>query len=266
MQETLSFIKDKIKGAEPDTGIILGSGLGAFADSCIGVRMPYSAIPGFCKSSVSGHKGQLIYTELFNRKLLIMQGRYHYYEGYSMQQAVYPVKIMRKLGVKTLIITNAAGAVNKNFLPADLMLITDHINLTGSNPLIGKNDDELGVRFPDMSEIYSKKLIEKAETAAKTLGIKLQKGVYAASSGPSYETPAEVNMYRIIGADAAGMSTVPEAVTAKWCGMEILGISCITNYAAGVSINSLSHLEVIETAAAAAEKFQKLLIEIIKAL
>lgn len=266
MNGAVQYIQEKLNGFKPDTGIILGSGLGGFADGFESIKIPYSEIPGFEKSRVEGHKGQLVSASIEGRKVLMMQGRYHFYEGYSMQTAVYPVKVMKMLGIKTLIITNAAGAVNKSFKPADLMLITDHINFMGDNPLRGVNDDSLGVRFPDMSGIYSKELIEKALKAAKRLGIKIQQGVYAASIGPSYETPAEINMFRILGADAIGMSTVPEAVTAKWCGLNVLGISCITNYAAGVIDAPLSHAEVIENADIAAENFKNLLKEILKDL
>lgn len=199
-----------------------------------------------------------------HRSLIIMQGRYHFYEGHSMDKVVYPIKVMKKLGVKTLIITNAAGAVNKKFKPSDLMLIEDHINFMGTNPLIGKNDEDLGTRFPDMSEIYDKNLIKTAQICAKELGIKIKKGVYAASTGPSYETPAEVKMLKKLGADAIGMSTVPEAIVANYCGMKVLGISCISNYAAGVQKTPLSHQEVIETTNIAKDKFQSLLLKILE--
>ena len=181
-----------------------------------------------------------------------------------MQTVTFPVKVMKKLGVKSLIITNAAGAVNPEFTPGDLMFITDHINFMGTNPLIGKNDDTLGTRFPDMSEIYSKELIIKAVQTAENLNIKYQKGIYAATTGPSYETPAEINMYKILGASAVGMSTAPEAIVANYAGMKVLGISCLTNYAAGVSNTPLNHQEVIETANKVKENFKNLLSELIK--
>ena len=266
MQNSVEYIQSKIKDFNPEIGIILGSGLGDFADLNDSITIPYSEIPNFEKSKIEGHKGQLVFAEIQGKRVVMMQGRYHFYEGYSQKTTTYPVKIMKKLGIKTLIITNAAGAVNENFKPADLMFITDHINFMGTNPLIGENDNDLGVRFPDMSEIYSKELINKAENIAKTLGIKTQKGVYAATTGPSYETPSEVKMLRMFGADAVGMSTAPEAIVANWCGLKVLGISCLTNYAAGVSNTPLSHAEVIETANQVKNSFKNLLMEILKAL
>ena len=230
------------------------------------IIIPYEDIPGFEKSLVQGHKGQLVFAEINEKNVVMMQGRYHFYEGYSMQTITYPIKIMRKLGVKTLIITNAAGAIDGSFIPGELMFITDHINFMGTNPLIGINDNNMGTRFPDMSEIYSKELIEKAEETAERLSVEYQKGIYIATTGPSYETPAEIKMYRTMGADAVGMSTVPEAIVAKWSGMEILGISCLTNYAAGISDNPLNHEEVIDTANKVKENFKKLLSEFIKKL
>lgn len=264
MDLTISFIKEKIKDFKPEIGIILGSGLGDFADEFNSVTVPYNEIPGFESSNVQGHKGQLVFAEINGKKVVMMQGRYHFYEGYSMQTVTYPVKVMKKLGVEKLIITNAAGAVNKSFTPGDLMFITDHINFMGTNPLIGKNDDTLGTRFPDMSEIYSKEFITKAESIAKRLNIKYQKGVYAATTGPSYETPAEIKMYSILGADAVGMSTVPEAIVANYCGLKVLGISCLTNYAAGVSSNPLNHQEVIDTANKVKDNFKCILLEVLK--
>ncbi len=266
MQSSVNYIKEKIGDFIPQIGIILGSGLGDFADSFKGIVIPYSDIPDFEEAHIEGHKGCLVFACIEEKNVVMMQGRYHFYEGHSMQTVTYPVKIMKKLGIETLIITNAAGAVNKNYSPADLMFITDHINMMGTNPLIGHNYDNLGVRFPDMSEIYSKNLIYKAENIAKNLGIKTQKGIYAATTGPSYETPAEINMLRILGADAVGMSTVPEAITAKWCGINVLGISCITNYASGIGNKPLSHKEVIETADKIKDNFTNLLMEIIKVL
>lgn len=280
MQKTLDFINEKTNNFKPEIGIILGSGLGDFVQNFESICIPYSEIPGFEKSTIQGHAGQLAFVnakcKMQNAKsepailpschpaLLIMQGRYHFYEGHSMQSVVYPVKVMKKLGVKTLIITNAAGAINKEFKPADLMLITDHINLMGTNPLIGENDESLGTRFPDMSEVYKKELIKIAENCAEELGTKVQKGVYAAFSGPSYETPAEINMLGKLGADAAGMSTIPEAIVANYCSMNVLGISCITNYASGVQKTPLSHQEVIETAGIAKNNFQSLLLKILE--
>ena len=266
MENTVEFIKKQIKYFTPEIGIILGSGLGDFAEIENAIIIPYEDIPGFEKSLVQGHKGQLVFAEINEKNVVMMQGRYHFYEGYSMQTITYPIKIMRKLGVKTLIITNAAGAIDGSFIPGELMFITDHINFMGTNPLIGINDNNMGTRFPDMSEIYSKELIEKAEETAERLSVEYQKGIYIATTGPSYETPAEIKMYRTMGADAVGMSTVPEAIVAKWSGMEILGISCLTNYAAGISDNPLNHEEVIDTANKVKENFKKLLSEFIKKL
>ena len=193
-----------------------------------------------------------------------MQGRNHYYEGHSMQEITYPVKIMKALGIKTLILTNAAGAVNESYKPVDLMLITDHINHMGSNPLIGPNDNNLGERFPDMTEVYKKNLIELAEKCAVKLGITLQEGLYWENSGPSYETPAEIKMIRKLGGDAVGMSTVPEAIVANYCGLNVLGISCITNAASSETSGKLSHEEVIDAANKAKVKFKSLVLEVIK--
>lgn len=266
MESTINYIKEKIQGFQPEIGIILGSGLGDFADEFESIIIPYNDIPGFEKSNVQGHKGQLVFAQINGKKVVMMQGRYHFYEGYSMQTVTFPVKVMKKLGVKTLIITNAAGAVTPKFTPGDLMLITDHINFMGTNPLIGKNDETLGTRFPDMSEVYSKELIQTAEAIAKKLNINYQKGVYAATTGPSYETPSEVKMFRMLGANAVGMSTAPEAIVANYCGLKILGISCLTNYAAGVSETPLNHQEVIDTANRVKESFKNLLSEILKSI
>lgn len=266
MESTINYIKEKIQDFQPEIGIILGSGLGDFADGFESIIIPYNDIPGFEKSNVQGHKGQLVFAQINGKKVVMMQGRYHFYEGYSMQTVTFPVKVMKKLGVKTLIITNAAGAVTPEFAPGDLMLITDHINFMGTNPLIGKNDETLGTRFPDMSEVYSKELIQKAEAIAQKLNINYQKGVYAATTGPSYETPSEVKMFRMLGANAVGMSTAPEAIVANYCGLKILGISCLTNYAAGVSETPLNHQEVIDTANRVKESFKNLLSEILKSI
>ena len=266
MESTVNYIKEKIRDFRPEIGIILGSGLGDFADGFESIIIPYNDIPGFEKSNVQGHKGQLVFAQINGKKVVMMQGRYHFYEGYSMQTVTFPVKVMKKLGVKTLIITNAAGAVTPEFTPGDLMLITDHINFMGTNPLIGKNDETLGTRFPDMSEVYSKELIQKAEAIAQKLNINYQKGVYAATTGPSYETPSEVKMFRMLGANAVGMSTAPEAIVANYCGLKILGISCLTNYAAGVSETPLNHQEVIDTANRVKESFKNLLSEILKSI
>lgn len=264
MKNTIAFLNEKTDNFKPEIGIILGSGLGELADEYCDYAVPYNEIPGFVKSTVKGHKGRLVFAEINSKKAVMMQGRNHYYEGHSMQEITYPVKVMKALGVKTLILTNAAGAVNESFSPSDLMIITDHINHTGSNPLIGANDETMGERFPDMTEVYKKYLIELAEKCAQKLGIDIQKGVYWANSGPSYETPAEINMIRTLGADAVGMSTVPEAIVANWCGMNILGISCITNSASSITGEKLSHEEVIDAANNAKTKFKSLILEIVR--
>lgn len=266
IQTTLNFINERTNGFKPEIGIILGSGLGDFANNFSSIRIPYFEIPGFESSTIQGHAGQLLFTRIKEKNVMIMQGRFHFYEGHAMEKIVYPIKVMKKLGVKTLIITNAAGAVNKKFKPADLMLITDHINLMGKNPLFGPNDDDFGTRFPDMSEVYKKHLVKLGLSCAKNLKIDIQKGVYAACTGPSYETPAEVKMLKIMGADAVGMSTAPEAIFANYCGIEVMGISCITNNAAGVQKTPLSHQEVIESANLAKDKFQNLILKILEKL
>lgn len=246
MEQTIEFIQ-KITNIKPEIGIILGSGLGTMANEIEGVKIPYSEIPNFCTSTIEGHAGQLVIGYLEGKKVIAMQGRFHFYEGYDIRDVVMPVRVMNKLGVEKLIVTNAAGGVNKDFRPGDLMLIEDHINFMGANPLVGKNNSEFGVRFPDMSEAYKKHLIEVAEKKAEELGIAIKKGVYIACSGPSYETPAEIRMFRSWGADAVGMSTAPEVLVANHAGVHVLGISCITNMAAGILNQPLSHEEVIAT-------------------
>ena len=266
IKDTLDYIETFTDGFQPEIGIILGSGLGEIADRFREFAIPYSKIPGFAKSTITGHKGQLVFAEINGKKVVMMQGRNHYYEGHSMQEITYPIKVMKKLGVKTLIITNAAGAINKSFRPGDLMVITDHINLMGANPLVGPNDEEFGPRFPDMSDIYNKDLVKIVDGVARALKIDIKHGVYVASSGPSYETPAEIKMARYFGGDAAGMSTVPEAIVANYCGMRVIGISCISNFASGVSTKKLSHEEVIETTTKVRAKFKELVLNIIKVL
>ncbi len=266
MKSAIEFINGKTNNIKPVTGIILGSGLGDFADEYDGIRVPYGEIPGFQPSHVAGHKGLLVFAEVAGKQVVMMQGRYHFYEGHSMQTVTYPIKVMKKLGVENLIVTNAAGLVHKEFNPGDLMLIADHINLMGTNPLIGANDNDLGPRFPDQSDVYTKALREKAKEVAKGLNIDVQEGVYCAMTGPTYETPSEVRMVRNLGADAVGMSTVPEAIVANWCGINVLGISCLTNFACGVIDQPLSHTEVIETADRIKDSFKKFLYELVKAI
>ena len=266
MEDTIKFIEEKIGTFRPEIAVILGSGLGELADEYSDIAIPYSDIPHFIKSTVQGHKGRLVFACIGGKNVVMMQGRNHFYEGHTMQEITYPVKVMKKLGVKTVILTNAAGAVNETFVPSDLMLIKDHINFMGANPLVGPNDPELGERFPDMTEIYKKDLIALAKDCAKNLGLELKEGVYFANSGPSYETPSEIHMARLRGADAVGMSTVPEAIVANYCGMNVLGISCISNAASAHDGEKLSHEEVIDTTNKAKEKFKKLVVKIIQSL
>lgn len=266
LEKAVNFIKEKINGFVPEVGIVLGSGLGELADEYSRIVLDYKDIPGFEASTVYGHKGKLVFAEINGKNVVMMQGRFHFYEGHSIQKVVFPIKVMRKLGVKTVILTNAAGGVNASFNPSDLMIITDHINFMGVNPLIGLNDDTLGVRFPDMSEVYTPELVDLVKNAGNKVGVDLQEGVYMALTGPSYETPAEVRMARTLGADAVGMSTVPEAIVASWAGMKVIGISCICNSAAGVSTVGLSHEEVINAANKAKNKFKALIKEVLKEL
>lgn len=244
----------------PTVGMILGSGLGDYADTLEeAVRIPYSQIPNFPVPTVPGHSGALVFGRKQGRTVVVLQGRIHFYEGLSQQEITLPVRVLAALGVKTLILTNAAGGVNLNFRPGDLMLLRDHINFSGANPLIGPNLDEFGPRFPDMSDLYNAELRNRILDAAQEAGIPMQQGVYAMYSGPNYETPAEIRMFRCMGADAVGMSTVPEALVAGHCGMKVVGVSCITNMAAGVLPQKLSHAEVIETADRVHDTFHKLI-------
>lgn len=254
MHLTLEFIKEKIKDFKPELAIVLGSGLGAFCDGLDGISIPYGDIPGFSPAKVKGHKGELLFCNIHGKNCVIMQGRFHFYEGHPLCQTTYPIKVFKKLGVEKLILTNAAGSLRKDLAPGSIMIISDHINFMGSNPLIGENDDTLGTRFPDMNEVYSKRMRNILKQCAQKLDIELREGVYCALSGPSYETPAEVKMLSILGADATGMSTVPEAIVAKHCSIETLGISLITNYAAGLSDAAPNHKEVVEMGNTAGQK------------
>lgn len=251
----------------PKVGLILGSGLGQLADRIEdAVAVPYGDIPHFQASTVAGHRGRLVAGRLAGTAVWAMQGRVHYYEGYSMADVVRPVRVMRELGVTTLVVTNAAGGLNPAFRPGDLMLITDHINFFGTNPLIGPNEDAFGPRFPDMTNAYDPELRALAKAVAAEAGLPLQEGVYLGLSGPSFETPAEIRAFRILGADAVGMSTVPEVIAARHMGVRVLGISCITNLAAGLQTEPLSHEEVMETTARAAGNFARLVTGIVARL
>lgn len=263
--ETKEFLVNKGM-VQPIIGLILGSGLGDLADEIENpIVIPYESIPNFPVSTVAGHAGQLVYGDLEGKKVLALQGRFHYYEGYDLATVTYPVRVFKELGIETVFVTNAAGGVNEKFTPGDLMIITDHINLTGQNPLIGPNLEAHGPRFVDMTETYSKRGQEILRQVAATIDLTLQEGVYTWFTGPTYETPAEIRFARTIGGDAVGMSTVPEAIVARHAGMEVIGISCITNLAAGMQAE-LNHEEVMEYSAKAKPKFKQLIKGAIRSL
>lgn len=259
INETKDFLKNNGMN-NPDIAIILGSGLGNLADELLNpIKIKYSDIPNFLNSTVEGHEGQLVYGKLGDKYVLAMQGRFHFYEGYDVKSSTFPIRVMKALGVEKIIITNAAGGCNTSFEPGDLMLIKDHINFTFRNPLIGENYKELGVRFPDMSQAYDLDLINISKEVANNLNINLKEGVYMWTTGPNYETPAEVRMAQTLGADAVGMSTVPEVIVARHSGIKVLGMSCITNMASGMLDQPLDHLEVIETSERIKDTFIKLI-------
>jgi len=265
-QQSAQYILEKGQ-MKPEIGLILGSGLGVLADEIENpVAIPYAEIPNFPVSTVQGHAGQLVIGTLEGKTVIAMQGRFHYYEGYTMETVTFPVRVMKLLGVEKLIVTNAAGGVNKEFKPGDLMLITDHINFMGDNPLIGANDERFGPRFPDMSKAYDHEFQAIARNVAKKLGIAIQEGVYFGLTGPTYETPAEIRMVRILGGDAVGMSTVTESIVANHCSMRVLGISCITNMAAGILDQPLDHGEVIETTEKVKSTFLRYVKELVKTI
>jgi purine-nucleoside phosphorylase len=252
---------------EPRVALVLGSGLGAFADDLEDAEsIPYSEVPGFARPTVEGHTGRLVLGKVGGAEVAVMQGRFHFYEGYALEAVTFPVRVLALMGVKSLVLTNAAGGLNNSLKQGSLMLISDHLNLMGANPLRGPNDERFGPRFPDMTEVYDRAYQEIAIAEAHALGTELRRGVYAALSGPTYETPAEIRMLRALGADAVGMSTVPEAVVARHAGLKVLGISCITNMAAGVSEGPIDHAEVIETGERVRETFSALLRAIIPKL
>jgi len=244
----------------PRIAIILGSGLGGFADDFDeAVHIPYEEITGFARSTAEGHAGRLVIGKIDQVPLIAMQGRVHFYEGYSLEQVTFPIRTFKLLGVKTLILTNAAGGVNVQLTQGALMVISDHLNLMGDNPLRGPNDQRFGPRFPDMTSAYSPELQEIAVEEARSLGVEIRRGIYAALAGPSYETPAEIHLLRNLGADAVGMSTVPEVIVARQMNIEVLGISCITNMAAGISDEPINHEEVMATGDRVRETFTQLL-------
>ena len=275
--EAAEFIKSKY-GKSIETAIVLGSGLGAFADRLENaVKIPYESIPHFAHSTVEGHAGRLVLGEIDGVPLVVQQGRFHYYEGYDMQQVMFPVRVFGRMGIRNVILTNAAGSLSTEMTPGSLMLISDHLNMLGANPLRGANDERFGPRFPDMTEVYDRSFqaiaIQAAEAIAKERFEKrkdekptvfLHRGTYCALSGPTYETPAEVHLYRRLGANAVGMSTVPEAIAARHQGMKVLGISCITNFAAGMTDELINHEEVVETGAKVAKVFKELLNRVIQ--
>lgn len=249
------------------TGVVLGSGLGAFADDLEdGVVIPYEEIPGFARPTVEGHAGRLVLGRVSGVAVAVLQGRFHFYEGYSRDEVTFPMRVFGLMGIKSIVLTNAAGGINIGFDQGSLMIISDHLNLMSTNPLLGPADERFGARFPDMSEVYSRAFQEIAVAEANALGLELRRGVYAAMSGPSYETPAEVRMLRTLGADAVGMSTVPEAIVARQMGISVLGLSCITNMAAGVVDQPINHQEVMETGAQVRDTFRNLLRRIIPKL
>lgn len=259
MDEAAAVIRERL-GPAPQAAVVLGSGLGAFAEELENqIRLPYEDIPFFPRATVAGHAGQAVIGELDGVRVLALQGRAHAYEGHSAQEVAFPVRVLARLGVPLLVLTNAAGCVRPDWSAGELMRISDHINLSGRNPLVGPNDDTLGPRFPDLSYLWSPRLGELLLGCAGELGITLREGVYACMMGPSYETPAEVRMVRTLGADAVGMSTVPEAIAASHMGVQVVGISCLTNMAAGILDEPLSHADVTATANRARHDFIRLL-------
>ena len=252
---------------EPRVAVVLGSGLGGFADDFEeAVSIPYEDIPGFKRSTAQGHAGRLVIGKVDSVPILAMQGRVHYYEGYSLEEVTFPIRAFALLGIKTLILTNAAGGINVQLQQGALMVLSDHLNLMGVNPLVGPNDERFGPRFPDMSTVYSPELQELVVEEAKAIGVEVRRGIYGALPGPSYETPAEILMLRNLGADAVGMSTVPEAIVARHMGLEVLGISCITNMAAGLSDQPINHEEVMATGDRVRGTFTELLRKVVSAI
>ena len=266
VEEAAAVIRARC-GALPETAIVLGSGLGDFADTLLdAIRTPYGELPHWPASSVVGHAGRLVIGTVAGHRIAALSGRAHFYEGHDMGTVVFPTRVMARLGVRQIILTNAAGGINTTFAQGALMVIDDHINLLGTNPLVGANDERFGPRFPDMTEVYSSRLRAIADQAARARGVPVGHGVYVALHGPSYETPAEIRYLRTIGADAVGMSTVPEAIAARHMGVEVLGISCITNMAAGVLPHPINHEEVLETTRRVRNSFVSLLEGIIERL
>lgn len=266
LQSAVAAVRERCS-LQPKVGIILGSGLGAFADALENkVAISYGDLPNFPTSSVAGHAGRLVVGTLGDAPIVAMQGRVHMYEGYTPQEVAFPARVLCALGIDSLVVTNAAGGINGSFKAGDLMLISDHVNLSGRNPLVGANDERLGPRFPDMSHAYDPDLCDILRKTAAKLETPLQEGVYVWLSGPTYETPAEIRMLRTLGIDAVGMSTVPETIVANHMGVRVVGISCITNLAAGISKVPLSHAEVSETANRVRDRFTNLLAHFLPAI
>ena len=266
IQNSAAYLKQQLPEI-PDTAVVLGSGLGGFADGLTeAVRIPYGEIPNFPVSTVPGHKGMLVYGKQGGKSVLAMQGRFHYYEGNSLQTVAFPIQVFAMLGIRRVILTCAVGAINENLRPGDLVLIKDHIKFFIDNPLRGENIDAIGDRFFDLSSCYSPSLRDLARQCGDSLEIDLKEGVYAYMGGPNFETPAEIRMLRILGGDVVGMSTVPEAIAAAHAKLEVLGIACCSNMAAGILDQPLSHQEVLETSARIADTFQGLLKEILHRL
>jgi purine-nucleoside phosphorylase len=266
IHEAVSFLESRSQH-KPAVGLVLGSGLGSVVDAIkADISIPYSEIPHAPVSSVVGHSGKFVIGHVGDVPVAVMQGRVHYYEGYTMDEVLFLPRVLARLGARKMIVTNAAGGVNTDFDAGDLMLISDHVNLFGVNPLRGANIDELGVRFPDLSDAYSSRLRKIAHEIAKEQGIDLKEGVYFGLSGPTYETPAEIRMYRLLGADAIGMSTVPEVIAFNHMGVEVIGISCITNMAAGVLQQKLTHTEVMETTARVQQTFTSYIVNLVPAI
>jgi purine-nucleoside phosphorylase len=264
IDDAVAFVRSRTKLA-PQVGVVLGSGLGSVVDAVkIETTIPYAQIPGAKASTVIGHSGQMVFGYVGKVPVVILSGRMHFYEGYEMSEVMLLSRIIGRLGIKKLLVTNAAGGVNTSFKAGDLMLISDHINFMGVNPLRGPNIDDLGLRFPDMSEAYPEELRKIARDVGKKLGLKLQEGVYLALSGPTYETPAEIRAFRTLGADAVGMSTVPEVIAMSHMNIPVLGISCITNMAAGVLKQKLHHQEVMDTAKRVEKDFTALVVGILE--
>lgn len=260
VQECVGVVRARAPGFQPAVALILGSGLGGFADTLTdAVAIPYAELPNFPQSSVQGHAGRLVLGKREGQSVMAMQGRVHFYEGYAPWQVAFPARVLCSFKPKVLVVTNAAGGINLGFKVGDLMAITDHLNLSGWNPLVGPNEETLGPRFPDMSHAYAPTLLSLLEAVAKKEAILLRRGVYAQLSGPSYETPAEIRMLRTLGADAVGMSTVPEVIVASHMGVPVAGVSCITNLAAGIGAHPLSHAEVSETANQVKDVFMRLI-------